>query len=283
MSFIDKGGAGLGLRIGGYELPEYSVMMSVYDQELPENLNESLESMLMQSYPPSDFVLVCDGKLTNELNIIAKSFQDEYKTIFRIIQINENVGVGKAYNIGIEACKCDYIVKMDSDDISMTNRCLKQMALFAVCPELDIVGTFVEEFDSETGKTVSVKKVPVLHDDIVEFAKRLCEDYEFSARMIRNGAKCQNIPEVLVRYRINENTVDVRKSSKHTKAFIRVRWIIFRAGDTSFRDFLIPCMTQIALFILPRRFTAWFYRKFLRHSDEKKTARTAKKKNKKRK
>ena len=299
----------MGLRIGGYELPEYSVMMSVYDQELPENLNESLESMLMQSYPPSDFVLVCDGKLTNELNIIAKSFQDEYKTIFRIIQINENVGVGKAYNIGIEACKCDYIVKMDSDDISMTNRCLKQMALFAVQPELDIVGTFVEEFDSETGKTVSVKKVPVLHDDIVEFAKRrnpfnrqtvairkekavsiggysdlkLCEDYEFSARMIRNGAKCQNIPEVLVRYRINENTVDVRKSSKHTKAFIRVRWIIFRAGDTSFRDFLIPCMTQIALFILPRRFTAWFYRKFLRHSDEKKTAKKENKKNKKRK
>ena len=56
-------------RVGKYTLPEYSVLMSVYDRELPENLNESLESMLMQSYPPSDFVLVCDGKLTCELNI----------------------------------------------------------------------------------------------------------------------------------------------------------------------------------------------------------------------
>ncbi len=286
----------MGLKIGRYELPEYSVLMSVYDQELPENLNESLESMLMQSYPPSDFVLVCDGKLTNELNIIAKSFQNEFKTIFRIIQIDENVGVGKAYNIGIEACKCDYIVKMDSDDISMPNRCLKQMALFAIQPELDIVGTFVEEFNNDTDETVSVKKVPILQDEIVTYARRrnpfnrqtlairkekavsiggysdmkLCEDYEFSARMLRNGAIGQNIPEVLVRYRINENTVDIRKSWKHTKAFIRVRWIIFRAGDTSFRDFLIPCMTQLALFILPRRFTAWFYRKFLRHSDQKK-------------
>lgn len=39
-------------RVGKYTLPEYSVLMSVYDRELPENLNESLESMLMQSYPP---------------------------------------------------------------------------------------------------------------------------------------------------------------------------------------------------------------------------------------
>ena len=73
-------------RVGKYTLPEYSVLMSVYDRELPENLNESLESMLMQSYPPSDFVLVCDGKLTCELNIIVKSFQDEFKHIFHIVQ-----------------------------------------------------------------------------------------------------------------------------------------------------------------------------------------------------
>ena len=76
-------------RVGKYTLPEYSVLMSVYDRELPENLNESLESMLMQSYPPSDFVLVCDGKLTCELNIIVKSFQDEFKHIFHIVQIDQ--------------------------------------------------------------------------------------------------------------------------------------------------------------------------------------------------
>ena len=159
-------------RVGKYTLPEYSVLMSVYDRELPENLNESLESMLMQSYPPSDFVLVCDGKLTCELNIIVKSFQDEFKHIFHIVQIDENVGVGKAYNEGIKACKCDYIVKMDSDDISLPNRCLKQMTLFAVKPKLDIIGTYVEEFDTDTDEVVSVKKVPVMHKDIASYSKR---------------------------------------------------------------------------------------------------------------
>lgn len=264
--------------------------MSVYDRELPENLNESLESMLMQSYPPSDFVLVCDGKLTCELNIIVKSFQDEFKHIFHIVQIDENVGVGKAYNEGIKACKCDYIVKMDSDDISLPNRCLKQMTLFAVKPNLDIIGTYVEEFDTDTDEVVSVKKVPVMHKDIASYSKRrnpfnrqsvafrksfaekiggysdlkMCEDYEFIARMLQHGAKGQNIPEVLVRYRIDENTVDTRKSWEHTKAFIRVRWIIHRSGYTGFRDFFMPCALQLGLFIFPRKFTRWVYRTFLR-------------------
>ena len=257
-------------RVGKYTLPEYSVLMSVYDRELPENLNESLESMLMQSYPPSDFVLVCDGKLTCELNIIVKSF--------------------KAYNEGIKACKCDYIVKMDSDDISLPNRCLKQMTLFAVKPKLDIIGTYVEEFDTDTDEVVSVKKVPVMHKDIASYSKRrnpfnrqsvafrksfaekiggysdlkICEDYEFIARMLQHGAKGQNIPEVLVRYRIDENTVDTRKSWEHTKAFIRVRWIIHRSGYTGFRDFFMPCALQLGLFIFPRKFTRWVYRTFLR-------------------
>ena len=37
-------------RVGKYTLPEYSVLMSVYDRELPENLNESLESKIGRAH-----------------------------------------------------------------------------------------------------------------------------------------------------------------------------------------------------------------------------------------
>lgn len=277
-------------KVGRYTLPEYSVLMSVYNKELPENLNESLESMLMQSYPPSDFVLVCDGKLTCELNIIVKSFENEFKHIFQIVRIDENVGVGKAFNMGIKACKYDYIVKMDSDDISLPNRCLKEMTLFAIKPKLDIIGTYVEEFDDKTNEVLSIKKVPVMHKDIFAYSKRrnpfnrqsvafkkskaeevggfsdlrLCEDYEFAARMLDYGAIGQNIPEVLVKYRVDEKTPEIRKSWKRTKAFIHVRWIIFRSGYTSFKDFFMPCALQLGLFVFPRKFTRWVYMRFLR-------------------
>lgn len=277
-------------KVGRYKLAPYSVLMSVYDRELPENLNECLESMLMQSYPPSDFVLVCDGKLTCELNVIVKSFENGFKNIFQIVRIDENVGVGKALNEGIKACKYNYIVKMDSDDVSMTNRCLKQMTLFAIKPKLDIVGSYVEEFDNDTGKAICVKKVPIMHKDIVKYSKRRnpfnrqsvafrkdiaieaggyselksCEDYEFIARMLMHGAVGQNIPEVLVRYRLDENTVETRKSWCRTKGFIKARWVIHRSGYTSFRDFFMPCALQLGLFVFPKKFTRWVYKTFLR-------------------
>ena len=50
------------------ELPEYSVLMSVYAGEKSEYLKASIESMLSQTYVTNDFVLVCDGKLTKELD-----------------------------------------------------------------------------------------------------------------------------------------------------------------------------------------------------------------------
>ena len=264
--------------------------MTVYDKELPANLNESLESMLMQTYPPEELVLVCDGALTCELNIIAKSFQSEFRDTIKIIRTDENAGAGTANNAGIKACSCQIIIKMDSDDISLPDRCAKQIMLFAMHPELDIVGTFVEEFDSGTGETVSIKKMPVKQEQILKYARRrnpfnrqtiafkkaaavkaggysdlkLCEDYEFIVRMLQNGAVGQNIPETLVRYRTYGGDFKKRGSWKQTKGFIKVRRIIHSSGFSSFADMVIPCALQLGLFILPSSFTGWVYKKILR-------------------
>ena len=49
----------------------YSVLMSVYYKEKAEYLNEAMESIWNQTVLTDDFVLVCDGHLTDELeNVI---------------------------------------------------------------------------------------------------------------------------------------------------------------------------------------------------------------------
>ena len=277
-------------RVGKYTLSPYSVLMVLCKNELPVDLNSCLESMLMQSYPPADFVLVCREGLTDELKIIVKSFQNEFKDVFRIITAKDDMSVGEALNMGMDACCCDYIMRMDSDDISKPNRCLKQMTLFAIKPELDITGTFVEEFDTHTGRIISVKKTPILHKDIVKYAKRRnpfnrqtlafrrsaaesvggfgdtqqFEDYDLIVRMIMNGSLGQNVPEALVRYRIDKDTICHRRSLSRTKASIAVRKRMRKYGFTSFADFFVPCAAQCLLFIMPCCFTKWFYKKFLR-------------------
>ncbi|MBQ2580533.1 MAG: glycosyltransferase [Ruminococcus sp.] len=277
-------------KVGKYTLSPYSVLMVLCKKELPENLNVCLESMLMQSYPPSDLVLVCREGLTNELRIIVKSFQNEFKDIFRIVTASDDMSVGQALNKGMKECKCEYIVRMDSDDISKEDRCLKQMTLFAIKPNLAISGTFVEEFDSDSGETIALKKVPVLHRDIMRYARRRnpfnrqavafkksaalavggysdaeqFEDYDLIVKMLMDDCYGQNIPEALVRYRVDEDTFRQRKSRARTKAFIKVRKNFRRCGFCKLTDVLVPCSVQCLLMIMPRRFTKWFYKKYLR-------------------
>lgn len=49
---------------------EYSVLMSVYTKEEPAYLDTAIQSMLDQTVRTDDFVIVCDGPLTAELDAV---------------------------------------------------------------------------------------------------------------------------------------------------------------------------------------------------------------------
>lgn len=271
-------------------LPPYSVLMSVYVKEKPANLSESLESVLEQTVPPDELVLVCDGKLTDELNVIIKAFESEYSDIFRSVRLLENVGTGMAANEGIKACKNELIAKMDSDDICVPDRFQRQLMMFLKNPKLDMVGGYIEEFDDATREPIAVKKTPITHEEILKYAKRRspfnnqtliyrksfaqkvggytnikrCEDYEFIIKMLMAGAVGENLPEVVVKYRVTKDNYKRRKNWANTKSFIKVRWGLHKSGFSSLWDFLVPTAAQLILFIMPEKFTSWAYGKFLR-------------------
>ena len=55
---------------------QYSVLMSVYYKEKPEYLMQAIDSMLNQTVKTNDFVLVCDGPLTQELDAVIQQAND---------------------------------------------------------------------------------------------------------------------------------------------------------------------------------------------------------------
>lgn len=274
----------------GIELERYSVLMSVYAGEKPEFLKQSIESMLNQTYPTDDFVLVCDGELTDELDEVVK-YYEENAECFRTLRFKDNVGTGKCANAGIATCKNEYIVKMDSDDISLPQRCEICMYLCTKHPRIDMLGTYIEEFDSEDGSYVATKKTPCGNRQIHEYAKRRnpfnnqtlvykkslaqrvggysgikrCEDYEFVVKMLAEGAEGRNLNRVLVRYRITEGNYERRRNWANTRSFICVRWRIYRSGFSGFMDFVVPCAVQLMLFVLPKSLTGKIYKRFLRN------------------
>ena len=58
----------------------FSVLISVYAKELPENLRQSLESIFHQELPPDEVVLVEDGPLTDGLHEVIRAFRVQVKT-----------------------------------------------------------------------------------------------------------------------------------------------------------------------------------------------------------
>ena len=45
-------------------MENYSVLMTVYKNDCPEYLEQSIDSMLNQTYITNDYVIVCDGPIT---------------------------------------------------------------------------------------------------------------------------------------------------------------------------------------------------------------------------
>ena len=125
---------------------QYSVLMSVYYKEKPEYLQQSMESILHQTIPASDFVLVCDGPLTPELDSVIEKMQQQFGPVLHVHRLKENGGLGKALNAGLEQCTCELVARMDSDDVSRPDRCEKQLQIFAEHPEYSLVSGIVEEF-----------------------------------------------------------------------------------------------------------------------------------------
>ena len=262
--------------------------MSVYEKENAEFFRESVNSMLAQTLPTDDFVLVCDGELTPELDEVIAELESRHKClhVYRI----EHAGTGACANYGIEKCRHEYIVKMDSDDVALPDRCMRSISAMAKHPEIDMLGAYIEEFDSDTGKALAVKKTPLTNSEIHRYSRRRnpfnnqtlvykksmaqrvggystikrCEDYEFVVKMLREGAYGVNLGRTLVRYRVTEDNYKRRRNWANTKACFRVRWRIHRSGYSSLVDFLVPCALQLFIFVMPSKLTGFIYKKLLR-------------------
>ena len=124
-------------RFNGQE-PNYSFLMSVYKKENAANLRTAMDSMWNQTIPTNDFVLVCDGPLTIELDTVIDEMIQAHGKYLNVVRLKENKDLGYALNVGIEHCKNALVARMDSDDISFPNRFEKQLSVFTSMPEISI-------------------------------------------------------------------------------------------------------------------------------------------------
>lgn len=272
--------------------PKYSVLMSVYYKETAENLKESLESAINQTVRCDEFVLVEDGLLTDELNLLIDEYKKKYHHLFNIVKIKENVGLGLALNVGILECRNELVARFDSDDISKKDRCEKQLKEFVKDDSLDIIGSNHIEFVEciENKNSYSYKDLPTTDEEIKRYSRKrnpfshsaimykkskvieagnyrnyyYVEDYDLWVRMIKNGCKCKNINEYLNYVMVSKELYKRRGGFKYLHSLMKFKNEQLKTGFYSFGDYIKSSSAHIVVCLMPCFVRKIIYKKILR-------------------
>lgn len=268
-------------------MKNYSILMTVYKKDNPNDVKISINSMLNQSVKTNDFVLVCDGELTEELNSIVNAYEKEHSDIFNVIRLSQNVGLGEALRYGVLISKNEIVARMDDDDIAHPTRCAEELKFLETHPECSLVGAHVTEFDELPDQPLRVKKVPLGYENIKKYAHRrnpfnhstvmfrksavieagnysemrTNQDVDLWVRMINKGYVCENLDRVLVDFRFDKDTLARRKEWNNCKLLIEVWKYFYKKNYCSYGDYLFVKCMQIAIYLIPKKLLNWIYNK----------------------
>ena len=270
--------------------PDFSVLISLYIKEKAEYFDACLQSVIRQTAPPSEIVIVLDGPITDELEGVLQRYKKNAPMPVREIRCSENRGLGIALSVGVPECAYDLIARMDTDDISREDRFEKQLKMFGENPDLDICGSNIAEFEKSVDNIVSYRRVPTGHDEIAEYQKSrtainhvtamfkkamvlkagnyqdapLMEDDYLWVRMIQAGARCANIPEDLVYVRIDGGMFERRGGWKYFLKYRNARKKILKTGYIGYWSYLKTIVIQFIVAIIPNGMRRFVFLRMLR-------------------
>lgn len=70
--------------------PPYSVLLSVYNKEKPDYLEESLNCVFSQNIFPDEVILIEDGNLTDGLYAVINRYKEKFPKTLKIFPFKNN-------------------------------------------------------------------------------------------------------------------------------------------------------------------------------------------------
>lgn len=219
---------------------ELSVILPVFNGE--QHLQKAIDSILNQTFSDFELIIINDGSSDRSLDII-KSYNDK-----RIVLIDqENKGLAKTLNVGLNIAKGTYIARMDADDIAYPDRFKKQMLYLKQHPEIKLLGggiEFIDDADNSIGiepayigsdflhkflfkignpfkhpTVIFDKEIAVELGGFNETIEKYMEDYFLWSQIARNY-KTDNVRDILLKYRITPGSIMSSIKSDEFSSFI---------------------------------------------------------------
>ena len=222
-------------------MTKVSALLCAYDTPEPY-LREAIESVLNQTFPDFEFIVLDDGSTDADIERIVKSYSDSR---IRFYKNEHNTGISATRNRLIDLANGEYLAVIDHDDISLPRRFEKQAAYLDAHPDTGIVGAQAEFIparkikkrptDNESVKISLMRQCVIVHPSCMirksvlektgfRYEERFspAEDYALFCRLIPH-TDFYNIPEVLLLYRKHKKNTSALQSEKINRATIAIQ------------------------------------------------------------
>jgi len=142
--------------------PVVSVIMAVKDGE--KYLRQAVDSIVQQTFHDFEFIIINDCSTDGSMKIL-NEYTDRR---LRIYSNEENIGLTRSLNIALGYARCEYIARMDADDICLPDRFKMQVNFLNAHPDVSVVGTGFMMIE-EDGTPIREGHFP-MDDDLIRWA-----------------------------------------------------------------------------------------------------------------
>lgn len=255
--------------MGKYELTlKVSVITPCYNQG--RYLADCLDSLLAQTYPHWECLVMDDGSTDNSI-AIARQYAKQDKRIHWAQQSNQ--GPSAARNNAIALTNGEYILPLDADDCLDPTYFEKALKVFELDPEIKLVYSRCRLFGSRSGE-MTLKEysyAELLRGNIIsntsmyrrsdfltttgydENMRVGWEDWEFYLSLLSPKDKVYKIAELLYHYRQKPVSRDNSVSAEQAK--VLRRYIYLKHADTYREYFEDPINLAYQVKMLQREVT----------------------------
>ncbi|HIK16969.1 MAG TPA: glycosyltransferase [Leptolyngbyaceae cyanobacterium M33_DOE_097] len=215
-----------------------SVLMSVYNGE--EYLQESIDSILNQTFSDFEFLIIDDCSTDNTWQILSQYREKDPRIV--LVKNSENLGLTKSLNKGLKLAQGQYIARQDADDISFPQRFEKEVRVLDEQADCVLVSCNIQLIQGRDQKVIEVmhrscspelvnwyllfynhvaghSQVMYRRNDAIALGGYseqwlYSEDYELWCRFAKSKKKLVILPEVLLTYRQHNQSISAQKAKK---------------------------------------------------------------------
>ena len=266
---------------------DYTVLMSVYIKDQSDLVRASLNSCEQNIKTPSQYLIYCDGPITDEVSSVIEEFA-RLKNV-TIFKNKNNNGLTYALNFLLEHVQTEWFARVDADDINVPGRFDLQCA-FLSKNHVDVLGGQIIEKDRD-GRTIEkIKKVPEKYHAILKMAKLRnpmnhmtvmartdiirshegypningAEDYALWAKLLVSGVVLINMSDVLVYATVDKDFYKRRGGIKYVISQFKLQLFFKKVGLIGAKRAIINFALRSIIFLLPPIIRMFIYKKMLR-------------------